>query len=287
MAAVSVRIGGIPAEVLYAGAAPGLVSGVLQVNVRIPNSAPGAFQSLEVTVGNATSQPGVVIAVAGTVSAPGTGPQIEVRLQELRRQRTPAVLPELPSDRDALPANWLGLISWNIQVGGTSPTSGSLRPPMVQAALGRMFNGSYQILAAQEISSTDNADMLREMLPGGTAAWTTAFTDTSDSMDNGFWYRPSVVMRDSFALLTTSRRDAAGRPIADDTRALHPPQVAQFEIGDLDFTLINVHLTFADGDTSESVRELRNVLDYLDWYFDQPDHDPDVIVAVTSTRRRC
>ncbi len=33
---VSVRIGGVPAEVVYAGAAPGMVAGVLQVNARIP-----------------------------------------------------------------------------------------------------------------------------------------------------------------------------------------------------------------------------------------------------------
>jgi endonuclease/exonuclease/phosphatase family metal-dependent hydrolase len=55
--------------------------------------------------------------------------------------------------------------------------------------------------------------------------------------------------------------------------------VAQYQIDDFDFTLITVHLTFADGRTSESARELRSVLDYLDWYFRQPDHDPDVIVC--------
>ena len=33
---VQVTIDGTPAEVLYAGAVPGLVSGLLQVNVRIP-----------------------------------------------------------------------------------------------------------------------------------------------------------------------------------------------------------------------------------------------------------
>ncbi len=33
---VMVKIGGVDAEVLYAGAAPGLISGLLQVNVRIP-----------------------------------------------------------------------------------------------------------------------------------------------------------------------------------------------------------------------------------------------------------
>jgi uncharacterized protein (TIGR03437 family) len=40
---VSVEIGGRTADVLYAGAAPGLVSGVTQINVRVPPAtAPGA-----------------------------------------------------------------------------------------------------------------------------------------------------------------------------------------------------------------------------------------------------
>ena len=33
------------------------------------------------------------------------------------------------------------------------------------------------------------------------------------------------------------------------------------------------------GDTAESMREFRAIVDYLDWYFTQPDHDPDVIVC--------
>ena len=37
----SVQIGSVPAEVLYAGPAPGLVSGVFQVNARIPDSVEG------------------------------------------------------------------------------------------------------------------------------------------------------------------------------------------------------------------------------------------------------
>jgi uncharacterized protein (TIGR03437 family) len=37
---ITVTVGGRPAEVLYAGAAPGLVAGVLQINARIPNDAP-------------------------------------------------------------------------------------------------------------------------------------------------------------------------------------------------------------------------------------------------------
>lgn len=61
---VSVRIGGAAAEVLYAGAAPGLVSGVLQVNVRVPwNIEPGDFVPVELTVGRASSLPAVTMAV--------------------------------------------------------------------------------------------------------------------------------------------------------------------------------------------------------------------------------
>jgi uncharacterized protein (TIGR03437 family) len=37
---ITVTVGGRPAEVLYAGAAPGLVAGVLQINARIPDDAP-------------------------------------------------------------------------------------------------------------------------------------------------------------------------------------------------------------------------------------------------------
>ncbi|MCS6954035.1 MAG: M12 family metallopeptidase [Bryobacterales bacterium] len=61
---VAVRIGGATAEVLYAGAAPGLVSGVLQVNVRVPwNIEPGDYVPVELTVGRATSLPAVTMSV--------------------------------------------------------------------------------------------------------------------------------------------------------------------------------------------------------------------------------
>lgn len=61
---VSAQIGGIDAEVLYAGAAPGLVAGVVQVNCRVPQSvAPGGAVPVGITVGTASSPAGVVMAV--------------------------------------------------------------------------------------------------------------------------------------------------------------------------------------------------------------------------------
>jgi uncharacterized protein (TIGR03437 family) len=61
---VSVRIGGLDAEVLYAGGAPFELAGVMQVNVRLPNGvSPGNSVPVQLTVGNATSQPGVTLAI--------------------------------------------------------------------------------------------------------------------------------------------------------------------------------------------------------------------------------
>ncbi|MDQ6707959.1 MAG: M12 family metallopeptidase, partial [Acidobacteriota bacterium] len=50
---VSLRIGGKPADILYAGEAPQLVSGVLQVNATVPNDAPPGNASVYLVVGDA------------------------------------------------------------------------------------------------------------------------------------------------------------------------------------------------------------------------------------------
>jgi uncharacterized protein (TIGR03437 family) len=61
---VSVQIGGLGAQVLYAGAAPGLIAGVLQVNCLIPADAPsGPAVSIMLNVGPASSQTGVAVAI--------------------------------------------------------------------------------------------------------------------------------------------------------------------------------------------------------------------------------
>ena len=61
---LDVIVNGRPAEVLYAGSAPGQVAGVLQVNVRVPDGvASGAEVPVVLTVGNASSRPDVTMAV--------------------------------------------------------------------------------------------------------------------------------------------------------------------------------------------------------------------------------
>jgi uncharacterized protein (TIGR03437 family) len=61
---VSVEIGGLDAKVLYAGAAPGLISGVVQVNALIPSMSPsGATVPIMLSIGEASSQSGVSVAI--------------------------------------------------------------------------------------------------------------------------------------------------------------------------------------------------------------------------------
>ncbi len=61
---VAVRIDGRPARVLYAGAAPGLVAGVMQVNVELPDGIPpGPALSVHLVVGTEINQHGLTIAV--------------------------------------------------------------------------------------------------------------------------------------------------------------------------------------------------------------------------------
>ncbi len=64
VAPVSVSVGGQDAQVLYAGGAPGLIAGVLQVNFRIPPGvAAGPGVPVQLTVGTVSSQPGVTMSI--------------------------------------------------------------------------------------------------------------------------------------------------------------------------------------------------------------------------------
>jgi uncharacterized protein (TIGR03437 family) len=61
---VTATVGGLPARILYYGSAPGIVYGVMQVNVEIPANAPsGASVPLQISVGGILTQNGVTVAV--------------------------------------------------------------------------------------------------------------------------------------------------------------------------------------------------------------------------------
>lgn len=59
----SVSIGGQNAEVAYAGAAPGLVAGVFQINVKIPEDAPSGALPVVVRFGSFASPAGITVQV--------------------------------------------------------------------------------------------------------------------------------------------------------------------------------------------------------------------------------
>jgi len=61
--AVGVLINGQPANYTYAGEAPGLAAGLMQLNVQIPATAPSGSLPIQVLIGGNISQPGVTVTV--------------------------------------------------------------------------------------------------------------------------------------------------------------------------------------------------------------------------------
>jgi len=60
---VTATVNGVTTQVQYAGSAPGIVYGVMQVNVLIPANAPAGNLPIVITVGTANTQTGVTVAV--------------------------------------------------------------------------------------------------------------------------------------------------------------------------------------------------------------------------------
>ncbi len=60
---IGVTINGQPALYVYAGEAPGLVAGMMQLNVQIPANAPSGDLPILVSIGGNTSQNGVTVSV--------------------------------------------------------------------------------------------------------------------------------------------------------------------------------------------------------------------------------
>jgi uncharacterized protein (TIGR03437 family) len=64
LAAVSVTMGGVPCQLQYEGAAPGLVNGVLQINAQVPPGiTPGPAVPVQIRIGSLISSAAVTVAV--------------------------------------------------------------------------------------------------------------------------------------------------------------------------------------------------------------------------------
>jgi uncharacterized protein (TIGR03437 family) len=61
---VSATVGGQPAKIIYAGAAPDFVAGVLQVDIQIPAGVSGTVP-IELTVGTASTPSGLTVSISG------------------------------------------------------------------------------------------------------------------------------------------------------------------------------------------------------------------------------
>lgn len=167
------------------------------------------------------------------------------------------------------------IISWNVQ------TFGNLKPEREAAyqMLGEMFHQkrSAKILALQEVANDEGSKKFSDLLPGGDKRWNKTFQNTNSAMDNGFFTQKTVTVDCEEFLF--ARKDEKGRWRRRDGKMKHPARAAHMRVGDFDFTLITLHLTFARGDTKASGEELKNVLRWLEDYFDNPENDPDVILA--------
>jgi uncharacterized protein (TIGR03437 family) len=71
--AVRMTIGGLEAELLFAGGAPGLVSGMLQLNVKIPDNSPTGELPVVLTIGPNSSPPVTVAVRMVTPASPDNG----------------------------------------------------------------------------------------------------------------------------------------------------------------------------------------------------------------------
>lgn len=67
---VSATVGGVPAKVTYAGSAPGLMAGVTQINVQVPEGLPSnPYTPIVLSIGSHSTPLGVTVAIVHT-SAP-------------------------------------------------------------------------------------------------------------------------------------------------------------------------------------------------------------------------
>ena len=163
------------------------------------------------------------------------------------------------------------ILSWNVQTFGKSMKA--KRQKAYESLIEQTFsrNRSVRVLAVQEISSLEIAQNIDTMFPGPDERWKLqADRDSNDSMDNFFYTRDDVTVDCERILFSGSGMREMSK---------HPARIAHMRVGDFDFTIITLHLTYGHGSTEGTERELRHVLDWVKKYLAKPNADPDVIIV--------
>lgn len=156
------------------------------------------------------------------------------------------------------------VVSWNLQRFGRRVAQ--KRRQSMRLALSRLLSGApATVLAVQELSNDKGAALLLGMLPGGGRGWTQSFEDDSSPLNNGVFAGPGA------------RVDCGGNVALEGVS--HPPHMAHVTVGDADFTLLSVHLTYAGGDAAASHAELQRVLAWAREQAARPGADPDFVIA--------
>lgn len=166
----------------------------------------------------------------------------------------------------------LPIISWNVQNMGEIPSS---RRRVASEAYRAVITTDVALVAVQEIINPKGLSVLLGLFPGATAQWGASFEDTPSSHDNGLLYRTAIATITAHGFLYADV--VLKKP--NRSKVLHPARWAHIRVDNFDFTIISLHLTYKQGDTKESKRELLNILAWLEQYFEDPNNDPDVILA--------
>jgi len=161
-------------------------------------------------------------------------------------------------------ANTGRLVSWNVQTLGRKASATKKEALRRGLALALDVSGPV-LLAAQEIANDAGSEVLERQLPNGGRGWTSSFEDTRDAQDNALYFGPGV------------RVDCAATLALEGV--VHPPRMAHVTVGEADFTVLSVHLTYAKGDASASSAELERILSWARAEMARPGADPDFVIA--------
>lgn len=168
------------------------------------------------------------------------------------------------------------IISWNVQTFGNLNAT---RQALYHTVSPQVFTDNVGVLAFQEVANNQGVGILNDILPGDDDQWQFSFRNSNSAQDNGITVNINHGKIIDQGFLFANIPDPTKSAKADEACAVHPVRWAYIKVGNFDFTILSLHLTFAGGNAERSKTELLKVLDWVDNYLEQPGADPDVIIC--------